>query len=187
MQSVGNDARNDPCRPYVHLRTHVIFFLTAVIGDDYIEYRCSKVMGYVESLNRAVEIAQKKGMSTDLHHLHEQICTNSTFAYKARFAGRNFIKTDARHDRSGEPDYASISEHSSNKFRPGCYCANSGTVMYDSTSFANEECESDLSQCPMVKIKKENGVRVGVEMIERAKVPSAQDVAFVKEHYPWNA
>jgi hypothetical protein len=37
----------------------------------------------------------------------------------------------------------------------------------------------------MVKIKKENGIKVGVEMIKRARVPSAQDVAFVKEYYPW--
>ena len=78
-------------------------------------------MGYAESLNRAFEIAQKKGTNTDLQHLHEQLCTNITLADKARFSGKNFIKADARYHRSGEPDYESISEYASNKFRSG-YC-----------------------------------------------------------------
>ena len=63
--------------------------------------------------------------------------------------------------------------------------ANLEIVMYESTAFAGEKCWSDLDQCPIVKIKKENGVKVEVERIEHGLVPSAQDVAFIKERYPW--
>ena len=47
------------------------------------------------------------------------------------------------------------------------------------------DCITDLSKCPLVKIKKENGVKVGEEAVQRALRPSKGDVAFVKEYHPY--
>lgn len=47
-------------------------------------------------------------------------------------------------------------------------------------------CMSDLKQCPLVKIKKENGVKVREERMEINKVPSAKDVEFVRKYCPWD-
>ena len=62
-------------------------------------------------------MAQKEGTSTDLQYLHDQLCTNFTFAYNAGFNSFNYIKVDTSHDRSSELDYESISEYTSIDFR----------------------------------------------------------------------
>ena len=50
---------------------------------------------------------------------------------------------------------------------------------------ARGQCYQDLDQCPLVKIKKIDGIKVGVEPIKQPEKPSEGDVAFAKKHYPW--
>ena len=60
-------------------------------------------------MTRALDIATREGKSTFVLDLHEQLCTNLTFANEADFAATEFIKAPY-HEESHALDFESISE-----------------------------------------------------------------------------
>jgi hypothetical protein len=60
-------------------------------------------------------------------------------------------------------------------------------VLYPSAAFGTQDCHQDFNQCPLLKIKKINGMNAGVESIPPPVRPSQGDVAFVKKYYPWKS
>ncbi|KAF2444500.1 hypothetical protein P171DRAFT_521818 [Karstenula rhodostoma CBS 690.94] len=134
--------------------------------DDFVDFRCKKLKGFGSAMITAHAKPENSDLTLeDIGHL---LCTDRAFADQNQFEASQFIRITDNEDSHTEFDFDSI-------------------MMYGSGSFALDSChENALDQCPLVKIKKENGVKVDEEYIHRSLRPSEGDAAFVKKYYPWN-
>ncbi|KAJ4348557.1 uncharacterized protein N0V89_009934 [Didymosphaeria variabile] len=154
-------------------------------GDDYVEFRCVKLEGFAVALMTAQSKPENKGIS--IQDLSNKLCTDAAFARENEFLSEEYIKTAEKQDGDREFDVNSISESIKKCDIGDQKRLTKAAVMYASTALANQACVGDLNQCPLVKIKKQNGVKVGVEQIQPPTRPSEGDAAFVRKYYPWKS
>jgi hypothetical protein len=132
--------------------------------DDHIEFRCSMIKGFFGALMKAMA----DGMSKE--EAVKKLCEDGQTMEKYDFAAKQYVKG------AGVPNYKI----------DGPEFDFESIMLYSSTAYAaNGMCHSDLKWCPIVKIKKENGVQVGIERIEPNLKPSKGDTEFVRKWYPW--
>ncbi|KAF1977217.1 hypothetical protein BU23DRAFT_565344 [Bimuria novae-zelandiae CBS 107.79] len=130
--------------------------------DDYIEFRCIKLVDFNQQLRKYLLAPEPKQSQNDWVN---RLCTSEICAESQGFSLTQYMKK--YEDISvGQFDVDSI-------------------MMYGSTDFSRAQCFQDIEQYPLVKTKKENGVKLGVEEIPQPQKPSKEDVAFVKVNYPW--
>lgn len=155
------------------------------LGDNFVEFRCTKLKGF----GIAILTAQSKPENKDLtiQDISTKLCTDGYFAGRNKFAAFNYIPIPDDGESAKDFDVDSISK-SAEMILDGPVRLTVTAVMYGTSAFSTQDCgKATLEKCPLVKIKKENGVKVGVEEIRWPSGPSKGDVAFVKKYYPWKS
>ncbi|KAF9731731.1 hypothetical protein PMIN06_008538 [Paraphaeosphaeria minitans] len=133
--------------------------------DDFVEFRCTKLRGFAGAILSAQSNPENKDLT--IQEISNKLCNDIYFALDNKFVAYNYIMTPDQGDQGESFDVDSI-------------------MMYGSTAFAAHYCgKTALDECPLVKIEKLNGVKVGIAEVEIPSHPSKGDVAFVRKYYPW--
>src|SRR5690242_14784566 len=111
-----------------------VFFLSvdSIPGDDYVLFQCEYLQDYHETLARAR--VDKKLNHADAH---QKLCNDEAFAREYKFGARAYAKDPGgkAHDEPAPFDIDSI-------------------MLYKSTYFANRDCFTDKTKCPLLKYAK---------------------------------
>ena len=136
--------------------------------DDYDEYHCDRVLGFKEALEKAMA----DGLTEE--QARKDLCEDFSVAHKYDFRGDAFTKNNNYKNIPmilDEPDGFDLQS----------------VMLYSSMAFAPALASLYTDYCPLLKIDRVNGKKVGVSRIESNVAPSAKDVAFVKNYYPWES
>lgn len=132
-------------------------------GDDYVFYQCQNVVGYHESLQRAMADSGLSEQETSA-----RLCSDFEVALEYGFMGQNFVQSpDGYVLDDGEFDYDSI-------------------MLYASDGFGSTECAvGDMYKCPLLRYIRPGDKAAGMQRIPKNVDPSVKDVEWVKRWYPW--
>ena len=143
-----------------------VFFLSvdSIPGDDYVLFQCEYLQDYHETLARAR--VDKKLNHADAH---QKLCNDEAFAREYKFGARAYAKDPGgkAHDEPAPFDIDSI-------------------MLYKSTYFANRDCFTDKTKCPLLKYAKAGATidRNQLEIIKQPTHPSDGDAKFIQRWYP---
>lgn len=138
------------------------------LGDDHVLYTGSDIKGY----SNAVAKAKAAGPTLSDDQIYSSLCNDDRFAGNYGFLGSQYAKNHCGRigDDSPKFDVDSI-------------------MMYPSWGFAEDEdaCQKGKTKYPLLNYPQpeyQSGGEKIPEMIEDLEVPSAGDIAWLKQYYP---
>lgn len=138
------------------------------LGDDHVLYTGSDIKGY----SNAVAKAKAAGPTLSDDQIYNSLCNDDRFADNYGFLGSQYAENHCGRigDDSPKFDVDSI-------------------MMYPSWGFAEDEdaCQKGKTKYPLLNYPQpeyQSGGEKIPEMIEDLEVPSAGDIAWLKQYYP---
>ncbi|CAI6314039.1 unnamed protein product [Periconia digitata] len=133
--------------------------------DQHIEYRCDRVFGFQNAYNKAKNDPPNSHLAD--HELKKALCEDENFGHRYGFD-------------------VGLAFHVRPNFGVNSYFDWDSIMLYGSDTAAQNDCRHDIDQCPMLKkdIDPTTG-SISYSKFDGGQVPSAADVAFVRQTYPY--
>ncbi|KAL1592222.1 hypothetical protein SLS60_011299 [Paraconiothyrium brasiliense] len=147
--------------------------------DQYLIYRCEKIRNFWPSLNRAHADPANQFIAD--WEVRYKLCNEPNFAYRYEFIGTGWMEDSAAQTRPNLHPFGAFDLQSIMMYDSTAGMDNAFTSGIDPT-----KCPGNPAECALVKRGNGPNGEPGVSLAP-ILIPSAGDLAFIREFYPWSA